>query len=98
MSALPLPCPLQTPPEDVRHVCDMYGLSERDWMNLVKDDWRHVCATVRPEYTRPGNVPQSFHMLPFFRAHSIYSRSPVRRQSANWARADIMESYFRDDE
>ena len=98
MSALPLPCPLTPAPDDSRHVCEMYGLGPRDWLQLVNDEWRHVCATVRPEYLRPGKLPRSFHMLPYFRAHALYARSPARRQSANWARADMLEPYFRDDE
>jgi len=76
----------------------MYGLSSRDWLQLVNDEWRHVSATVKPEHLSAERIPQSFHLLPFFRAHSLYSRSPARRQSANWARADILEPYFRDDE
>ncbi len=98
MNALPLPCPLLTPLDDVRHVCGLYGISARDWRQLADDEWRHVCATVKPEYTVQGNIPQSFHMLPFFRAHSLYSSCPTRRQSANWARADILEPYFSEDE
>lgn len=98
MNSLPLPCPLQTPPDDVRHVCDMYGIADRDWQRLVDDEWRHISAAVKREYLAPGRIPQSFHMLPFFRAHALYSRSVTRRQSANWARADLLEAYFRDDE
>jgi hypothetical protein len=76
----------------------MYAIPERDWSKLVADEWRHIRATVRQEHITPGNVPQSFHLLPFFRAHALYSKSPVRRQSANWARADILQPYFSDEE
>lgn len=93
---LPMPCQLQPEPEDVRFICEMYELTPRDWTQLVSDEWRRIRAMVRPEFTVPGRVPQSFNMLPYFRAHALYSPSAKHRQCANYAIADIQHPYFSD--
>lgn len=91
-------CLLSPARDDARHVCDMYGLTDSDWRQLVNDEWRNVCAVTRVEYVASGSLPQSFHLLPYFRAHALYAPSASRRQAANYARADILEPYMCDDD